>query len=85
MIFPAEMQWRAESDFDRTRPGEIVTAMEDSLDSAQPNRYDRHPQPGRDEADAGLKRVDLASFGSLAFGEEENGPSAADQVAKIPQ
>ena len=78
IIFPAEVQRLSESDLNPAWSRKVLTTMEDSLDSAQPNGYDRHTQPGRDEADTGLKRVDLASFGSLAFREEENRPSAAD-------
>ena len=85
IIFPAEVQRLSESDFDPAWSGKVLTTMEDFLDSTQSNGYDRHPQSGRDEADARLKRMNLACFGSLALGEEENRPSAADQVAKIPQ
>ena len=85
IVFPAEVQRLSESDLDPAWSEEVLTPVEDFLDSAQPDRYDWHPQPGRDEADAGLKRVDLARFGAFAFREEENRPSAADQVAKIPQ
>jgi hypothetical protein len=56
----------------------VLTAVQDFLDSPQPHGYNRHPQAGRDETNAGLKRVDLANLGSLTFGEEENGPSTAD-------
>lgn len=65
--------------------GEVLTAMEDLLDSTQPDGHDRHTQPGRDETDAGLKWLDLAGLGSGTFGKEENGPAAANQVSKIPQ
>ena len=85
IVFPAEVQGPSESDVDPAWSGEVPTTMEDSLDSTQPNGYDRNPQPGRDETDAGLKRVDLARFSAFALREEENRPSAADQVAKIPQ
>ena len=44
IIFPAEVQRLSENDVDPARSGKVVATMEDSLNSAQPNRYDRHAQ-----------------------------------------
>ena len=84
IIVSAQVQGLSESDLYLTSLREVLTAVKDFLDSTQPHRYDRDAQPGRDEPDAGLKRMNLASLGSLAFGEEQNGPSTAHQISQIP-
>jgi len=65
------------------RPANVP--MEDRLYPSQANGHHRHPEAGGNQADARLKRLNLARPSSLSFGKKQDGPIVVDQIPDIAQ